>query len=423
MNGRSASRATGIYLYIVVVSIIGGILFGYSLLHLDLVLRNWWILVTFSISTLLAEVVPVYLPDGKTAISVSFALVYASILLSSPFLATVIAFLGIFGATVFEKWYRGFFNASQFAVSTFLAGLVFQFFRGYEYEFVWGSYHFYLAVVSSIVVFFLCNASLVLGVVCLQSGVPFRALWKKDVNGILIQYFALFPLSLLLYFAYVSVGFVGMALFFFPLMVARYSFKLFADTKRMHMELLRALTAAVDAKDPYTRGHSARVAQLSLWIAEHLNLSEKRKEILEYAAILHDVGKIGVADAILAKKGRLSEEEYQVIREHPVIGHRIVGGVNFLKEVAEIILAHHERCDGGGYPNGKMAPEIPLEAKIVAVADVFDALTSERPYRKAYTVEEAFRIMKNEEEGHFAEEVFAVLKETIKAKGWPPDAG
>jgi len=154
-----------------------------------------------------------------------------------------------------------------------------------------------------------------------------------------------------------------------------------------------------------------------------LNLSEKRKEILEYAAILHDVGKIGVADAILAKKGRLSEKEYQVIREHPVIGHRIVGGVNFLKEVAEIILAHHERCDGDGYPNGKTAPEIPLEAKIVAAADVFDALTSERPYRKAYTVEEAFRIMENEEEGHFAEEVFAALKETIKEKGWPPDAG
>ncbi|MGC8777209.1 MAG: HD-GYP domain-containing protein [Candidatus Caldatribacteriaceae bacterium] len=423
MSERNASKAASLYFYIIVVSIVGGTLFGYSLLHLDLVPRAWWILVTFSISTLLAELVPVYFLDGKTAISVSFALVYASILLSSPFLATVIAFLGIFGATVFEKWYRGFFNASQFAISTFLAGMVFQVFQGYRYEFVWGNYHFYLAIVSSIVIFFLCNASLVLGAVSLQSRIPFRVFWKKDVNGILIQYFALFPLSVLLYFAYVNVGFVGMALFFFPLMVARYSFKLFVDTKRMHMELLRALTAAVDAKDPYTRGHSSRVSQLSLWIAEKMGLSEKRRELLEYAAILHDVGKIGVADAILSKNGRLSVEEYQIIKEHPVIGHRIVGGVDFLKEVAEIVLAHHERCDGRGYPYGKTDEKIPLEAKIVAAADVFDALTSERPYRRAYTVEEAFQVMENEEEGHFAEEVFLVLKTVIKEKGWPPDAG
>ena len=421
MSERNASKAASLYFYIIVVSIVGGTLFGYSLLHLDLVPRAWWILVTFSISTLLAELVPVYFLDGKTAISVSFALVYASILLSSPFLATVIAFLGIFGATVFEKWYRGFFNASQFAISTFLAGMVFQVFQGYRYEFVWGNYHFYLAIVSSIVIFFLCNASLVLGAVSLQSRIPFRVFWKKDVNGILIQYFALFPLSVLLYFAYVNVGFVGMALFFFPLMVARYSFKLFVDTKRM--ELLRALTAAVDAKDPYTRGHSSRVSQLSLWIAEKMGLSEKRRELLEYAAILHDVGKIGVADAILSKNGRLSVEEYQIIKEHPVIGHRIVGGVDFLKEVAEIVLAHHERCDGRGYPYGKTDEKIPLEAKIVAAADVFDALTSERPYRRAYTVEEAFQVMENEEEGHFAEEVFLVLKTVIKEKGWPPDAG
>ncbi|NSW77388.1 MAG: HD-GYP domain-containing protein, partial [Candidatus Atribacteria bacterium] len=178
------------------------------------------------------------------------------------------------------------------------------------------------------------------------------------------------------------------------------------------------------AKDPYTRGHSSRVAQLSLWIAEEMNLSEKRKEMLEYAAILHDVGKIGVADAILGKNGRLSAEEYQVIKEHPVIGHRIVGGVDFLKGVAEIVLSHHERCDGHGYPYGKVDHEIPLEAKIVAVADVFDALTSERPYRKAYTVEEAFQVMENEEEGHFSKEIFSVLQAVIQRRGWPPpDAG
>lgn len=421
MSGNGRAKKVWFYFYIVAIVVGGFALFGYSLFSVDLASREWLMLVTFSVSTFLAELVPVHLPDGKTAISVSFALVYASILLSSPFLATMVAFLGIFWPTLRSGWYRGLFNASQFAISTFFSGLVFSLLQGYNYKFVWQSYHFYVAVLVSIIVFFFCNTSLVMGVVSLQNRIPFRTLWKKDVNGILFQYFALFPLSLLLYFAYVSVGFVGIVLFFFPLMVARYSFKLFVDTKRMHLELLRALTAAVDAKDPYTHGHSARVAQLSLWIAEELNLSGRRREILEYAAVLHDVGKIGVTDAILSKNGRLSDEEYQIIKEHPVIGHRIVGGVEFLKEVANVVLAHHERCDGLGYPYGKLEREIPLEAKIVAVADVFDALTSERPYRRAYTLEEAFHIMDNEEEGHFDKEVFSALKKIISQRGWPPD--
>lgn len=392
---------------------------GFSVSHIFWSSHLLSLFVTFTVLTLVAELLPVYLRP-ETAISVSFAPLYTVILLSSPFLSALVAFLGMFFGTLKSKWYAALFNGSQYAISAFLSGLVFERLGGYGFH--WNEPPFYLAVGASIGAFFLCNVLLVLTVVSLSGGVPLSVVWKQSINGILLQYFALFPFSLLLYFVYSYVGYAGIALFFLPLLIARYSFKLFVDTKRMHLELLRALTAAVDAKDPYTRGHSARVAQLALRIADRMNLSGKQKEIIEYAAILHDVGKIGIADTILGKPGRLTPEEYRVIQEHPLIGYRIVKDVNFLRQVAEVILAHHERCNGKGYPHGKRKDEIPLEARIVAVADVFDALTSERPYRRAYTAEEALEIMENEEEGHFDPEVLAVLKEIVQSGEWRHDA-
>lgn len=398
---------------------LGVFVVSFSLLSLSYSPSILSIFLVFTTLVLVAELLPVYL-QPQTAISVSFAPLYAVILLSSPHLASLVAFVAAFLGTLRSGWYKSLFNGSQYAISAFLSGLVFERLGGYGFH--WENPGFYLAVGASIGAFFLCNLLLVLGVVSLNTGTPFSAIWKQSINGILLQYFALFPFSLLLYFVYTYVGYVGIALFFLPLLVARYSFKLFVDTKRMHLELLRALTAAVDAKDPYTRGHSARVAALALEIADRLHLSGRQKEIIEYAAILHDVGKIGIADAILSKPGRLNPEEYRIVQEHPLIGYRIVKDVDFLRQVAEVILSHHERCNGKGYPHGKCKEEIPLEARIVAVADVFDALTSERPYRRAYTVEEALAIMENEEEGHFDPEILSVLKGIVQSGAWRHDA-
>jgi len=408
-----------LFLYLGCVIGTGLGILGLSLLRLSWLPHLLSLFATFTTLTLVAELLPVYL-QPEAAISVSFAPLYAVILLSSPFLSALVAFLGMFFGTIRSRWYASLFNGAQYAISAFLSGLVFERLGGYGFH--WNEPLFYLAVGASIGIFFLCNVLLVLTVVSLSSNVPPTAIWRQSINGILLQYFALFPFSLLLYFVYNYVGYVGIALFFLPLLVARYSFKLFVDTKRMHLELLRALTAAVDAKDPYTRGHSARVAQLALRIADRLNLSGKEKEVIEYAAILHDVGKIGITDAILSKPGRLSPEEYRVIQEHPLIGYRIVKDVDFLRRVAEIILTHHERCNGHGYPEGRKMEEIPLEARIVAVADVFDALTSERPYRRAYTVDEALEIMENEEEGHFDPKILAVLKDLVSSGAWHRDS-
>jgi hypothetical protein len=164
--------------------------------------------------------------------------------------------------------------------------------------------------------------------------------------------------------------------------------------EKNYFSTVEALTAAIEAKDPYTRGHSRRVTRLAVALAERFGVSEADLRDLQYGATLHDVGKIGIRGHILNKKGRLTREEYEVIKQHPLIGERIIEGVDFLQGARPIVRSHHERFDGMGYPDGLRDEEIPLMARIAAVADFFDALTSDRPYRKAYSVDETSIIIR-----------------------------
>lgn len=149
-----------------------------------------------------------------------------------------------------------------------------------------------------------------------------------------------------------------------------------------YKDTLLALSTAIDARDAYTAGHSKRVAGISLEIGKQLGLSKDKLETLELAALLHDVGKIGVPDEILHKPTKLNEYEYFKIKEHPTIGVNILKNVKFLEDSLPIILYHHERLDGSGYPLGIKGSKVPLESRIIAVADSYDAMVSNRPYRK-----------------------------------------
>ncbi len=161
-------------------------------------------------------------------------------------------------------------------------------------------------------------------------------------------------------------------------------------------EFLEAFIKATEARDPYTKGHSQRVAFYSKIIAKKLGMSESKQEELYRAGLLHDIGKIGVPDNILLKPGRLTKNEYKIIQYHPIFSYQIVANISRFKEMANYIKHHHERCDGSGYPDGLKCDEIEIEAKILAIADVFDALTSKRPYRDKLSPEKAIEIMKKE---------------------------
>ena len=153
--------------------------------------------------------------------------------------------------------------------------------------------------------------------------------------------------------------------------------------------MLTVLTGAIEARDPYTQGHSARVTALAEVIALRLGWSEERLESLRVGGPLHDIGKLAVSDHVLRKEGSLEEHELAEIRKHPKAGARLILRVVALREAIPYVLYHHERWDGAGYPTGKAGEEIPLEARVLAVADAFDAMTSDRPYRRALSRAEA----------------------------------
>lgn len=156
-------------------------------------------------------------------------------------------------------------------------------------------------------------------------------------------------------------------------------------------DIIYALALAVEAKDPYTRGHSERVSEYSFRLAERVGLSEEERDVLRGAAILHDIGKIGVPEEILRKPGLLTAAEFHQVRRHPAIGERICSALKFARDMLPIIRHHHENYDGHGYPDGLTGQKIPLTARIVAIADGYDAMTSDRPYRSALPLEEALR--------------------------------
>jgi len=159
--------------------------------------------------------------------------------------------------------------------------------------------------------------------------------------------------------------------------------------QKAYLGTIKALVSAVDAKDRYTRGHSVRVAQIAVRLAESLGVGDKTKFEIQQAALLHDVGKIGIEDVILTKPGRLDPEEWEMVKKHPVIGATILAQAGTLgEELVSMIRAHHERFDGSGYPDGLMREQIPLGARIIAVADAYDAMRSNRPYRTAKAPEE-----------------------------------
>jgi putative nucleotidyltransferase with HDIG domain len=170
----------------------------------------------------------------------------------------------------------------------------------------------------------------------------------------------------------------------------------YAELEITYDRTLTALMSALDARDRETEGHSIRVSRLACLLGEAMGLNGHQLKALERGALLHDIGKIGISDTILHKPGKLTDDEWRLMRIHPDIGARIVEGIPFLQDTLPVIRYHHERWDGSGYPVGLRDKDIPIQARIFAVADVFDALTSKRTYREKSTAEEALQYLREQ---------------------------
>ena len=187
--------------------------------------------------------------------------------------------------------------------------------------------------------------------------------------------------------------------------------------RRSYLESTRALVAAVEARDPYTHDHSQRVSQYAKTIAIRMNLSDREINRIETAAILHDIGKIGVPDSILQKTERLLPEEFDVVRCHPAIGVKILGHTTYLRRELPIILHHHERYDGRGYPEGLAGENIPIGARILATADALDAMLSRRAYRDALPMQDVRREFRSHSGTQFDPAVVDALLDWLDEEG------
>ncbi|MHB1392797.1 MAG: HD-GYP domain-containing protein [Clostridia bacterium] len=365
---------------------------------------------------------------GERALTVGFAIGYAAILVFGIPEAAWIASVGIMFRTVKpgEKRlyvfnypiYKTLFNGANIVLSSGLAGLCYISLGATPGVIDLNSS--ILAIIASMIVYILTNAIIMSILMHLITGEGFLNNFFKNIVWVVKDYFAMAPLAIIMAIAYINYRIVGILLFFGPLLFARYSFKLYVDMRNIYLDTVKSLSQAVEAKDPYTNGHSIRVGEYACKLAERLGLSQKRIENLKIAAILHDIGKIGVEEGILNKPGRLTEEEFDKIKQHPEIGVKIIKDIDFLKDVSSIILSHHERYDGTGYPEGRKYVETMLESQILSLADVFDALTSERPYRNAMTVKETLEIIENGKGSQFdyklADAFIKMIKENKELK-------
>lgn len=188
---------------------------------------------------------------------------------------------------------------------------------------------------------------------------------------------------------------------------------LYEEINNLFLSTVEALATSIDAKDPYTYGHSRRVAELSVAISTELGMPKDRIRKLELASLLHDIGKIGTPESILRKPGRLQPEEYEKIKEHPAKGEEILEMIAELKEIVTWIRHHHEWYDGNGYPDCLAAEQIPLEARILAVADSFDAMTSDRPYRKGMPTDAVLKIMEQFSRSQFDPAIVEVFERCL----------
>ena len=371
--------------------------------------NNAWRVVVLLIFTLLAEAFPIPVPALSGSISLSFVTIFAAILSEGPLWGTAVAILGTVRPIDFSGAVslRGIiFNRVQLGISAYVSGLLYHLIASGSQLTEWSSLAgFAIAGLA----YFGTNVTLFGLYVYKFKKITFDRVWNQlKITGA-ANYLALMPLAYLIAVIQDRLGLFGVFLFLLPLAVARFSFQRYLDVHHMFLSTIRALALALEAKDRYTYGHADRVARLSVEIGKVLRLPDKQLELLQYAGILHDIGKIGVRDEILNKPGRYTAEEYEEMKKHPVIGARIVSGIDSLEIVASWVRHHHEKFDGTGYPDGLKGTNIPLGARIIAVADAFDAMLYDRPYKAGRPLPEVIDELKRCSGSHFDPEIVDVL--------------
>jgi putative nucleotidyltransferase with HDIG domain len=351
----------------------------------------WPALVVWVALMTLTEIAPIRLPGGGV-ITVSSVLDYAGLLVFGPFLtAWVDIFSAIAGRTLIKSprpLHKTVFNVALYVLTSIVAGHTYLWLGG---EVGALSLPGDLPAVAAMgLAYFVVNTVGVSLVIALTSGESIWKVWAVNFRWTIFHLVAFVPFGCIAAFLYIELGYLGVVLFMFPVLLARFSFKLYTEMRQDFIDFVETLTRVIEEVDPYTRDHSHRVARYTRLIAREMGLPAAQVETIATAALLHDLGKVSArtADIIESPDGLTNEQRRRIV-QHPVIGADIVSRIRVLRDAAEFVRAHHERVDGTGYPMRLRGEEIPLGARILMVADTLDAMTSDRPYRRALSLETA----------------------------------
>ena len=323
--------------------------------------------------------------------STSFAIQLASYILFGPLISSIIVSVG-FSLRVlkFNNGYKHILNTPFYGTVYNCCVLVLSLLLGnYAYIYLDGTFlvsqisnNIFQILVFSIVVF-LSNTFIISMLFSIMSKKNILYSFISNIKLVFLNILIMAPFGILLAYVFDLYSYGGVFLVLFPIVLARYTFSLYIQSKSQYAQTVDALMLAMEARDKYTEGHSQRVAEISISIAKQFRYNDWRIEQLKMAAMLHDVGKIGIDDQILNKPDKLTDEEFNTIKGHPQIGYNILKDIKNLENILPIVHYHHERYDGKGYPEGKRAEELSLDVFIVQLADSIDAMATDRPYRKA----------------------------------------
>jgi putative nucleotidyltransferase with HDIG domain len=324
-----------------------------------------------------------YETKTKASGSIAFLPFLATVVIAPHWIAVLAAgFVLVAGQSIRKRQpVKAVFNVAQITLSVALCVLVYRALGGLsllEHELRLVPY---LAV---FVTFLTVNSAVVSGVIALSEERSVSEVWRQNTRSTFVYDLLTLPFVWVFTRVYVEFGITGTAILSIPLLGARQLYKTNYQLEKVNQELLQLMVAAIEARDPYTSGHSRRVAHYAKIIARAVGLGSKDVERISIAALLHDVGKIHEEFAlILRKPDRLTPEEWAVMQTHPLKSANLVENVSQLKDVVPVVRHHHENWDGTGYPDGLAGEDIPLGARIIMFADTIDAMTTDRPYRKA----------------------------------------
>lgn len=424
-------------LYIWAISLCGALLLGLVFPRVPDSNFDYMTLILFTLIILVSSLVPVLLPWGAN-VTISTAINFATVVIFGVGWACWTAAIAeITAETILKKpWYKSIFNAFGAVLWTGLAGITYQviaarpqfgsgsFFTNLQItsasfatkpQFNLESFDIAAALIAYVVINFAINTLLISIVIGLTEKLRFWQIWQANFYGVLMQYATMIPIGVLIATAYTYSSKWGVLLLAAPLVVIYLSLRNSQDLYKQTMRTIETLADVVDKRDPYTFEHSHEVSHYTEKIARRMRLNLQDMTTLMLAARVHDLGKIAIPDNILLKPGKLEPQEREVMQSHAAIGADMVAQLSLYRRGRELILYHHERVDGKGYPTGIKGDHIPLGARIMAVADSFQAMTSDRPYRKALPLSTAIAELERGRGTQFDEKVtdvfLAILRE------------